>query len=160
MPSNARNALGLLRVYDTVMQELIETGVLRSRNNPVADFAEYLCCEAFDWQLNTRSTKGHDAVDINGVRYEIKARRMSASNQSRQLSAIRKIDERNFDFLVGILFDANFSIVRAAQIPWSTVRECGTFVASTNSTKFMLRDAVWDIEGVSDITEHLRGALS
>ena len=158
--TTARNALGLLRVYETIMQELKASGVLRSNNNPLADFAEFLFAETFDWELTPKSTKGHDAVDKKEIRYEIKARRLSQENGSRQLSAIRDINGHNFDFLAGVLFDPDFSIIRAAIIPWEIIKERSSHVESTNSAKFILRDDIWELSGVLDVTADLQAALS
>ena len=160
MVSKSRNVLGLLRVYDTVLRELRDTGVLRSNNNPVGDFAEFLVAETFNWTLTTKSTKGHDARDDQGNRYEIKARRLASENGSRQLSAIRDIDGKHFDYVAGILFASDFSVFRAALIPWSIVFEKSVYVGSTNSSKLILNEIIWEMEGVSDITEQLQSVLS
>ncbi len=156
----ARNALGLLRVYETIMQELKASGVLRSNNNPLTDFAEFLFAETFDWELTPKSTKGHDAIDKQEIRYEIKARRLSQENGSRQLSAIRDINGHNFDFLAGALFNPDFSVERAAIIPWEIIKKRSSYVASTNSAKFILSDDVWELDQVLDVTTDLQAALS
>jgi hypothetical protein len=48
-----------------------------------------LVARAFKLTLNTASTAGHDGVDSKGKRFEVKCRRLSSHNKSRQLSAIR-----------------------------------------------------------------------
>ncbi|MBV1904298.1 MAG: hypothetical protein KUG58_11765 [Marinosulfonomonas sp.] len=156
---SSKSVLGLLHVYDTVLRELRATGVLRSNNNPVADFAEHLFCEAFDWSLTSKSTKGHDALAPDGTRYEIKARRLSDENGTRQLSAIRNLNAGHFDFLAGVLFNSDFSVFRAALIPWSTVVERSSHIKSTNSAKFILSDETWKIQGVQDVTDTLNQVL-
>lgn len=157
--SPSKSILGLLRVYNTILLELRATGAIRSNNNPVADFAEHLFCEAFDWTLATKSTKGHDATSSDGIRFEIKARRLSNENGSRQLSAIRDLDGQHFDYLAGVLFEPDFSVYRAAIIPWKVVVDRANHVQSTNSAKFLLRDDVWEIPNVQDVTERLRQIL-
>jgi hypothetical protein len=148
----------LLQVYADVLEELRNRGTLRSGNNPVADYAEALCARAFDWTLVTKSTKGHDAVDANGRRIEIKARRITIHNPSRQLSAIRGLEDRHFARLAGVLVDAQFRVLRAALIPYRVVQAEATFVVRTNSWRFLLRDGVWKLAGVVDITDELKKA--
>lgn len=157
--NSAKNVLGLLRVYDTVLGQLRSSGIIRSNNNPVADFAESLVSEAFGLSLTPKSTKGHDAVAKDGTRFEVKARRLSAENGSRQLSAIRDLGSQNFDILAGVLFNPDFTVFRAALVPWNVIVEKSNHVASTNSARFILRDDVWAISGVQDVTEMLNQHL-
>jgi hypothetical protein len=80
---------------------------------------------------------------------------MTRHNKSRQLSAIRNLDGSHFDVLAGILFNENYSVLRAALIPRSVVVDRANFVKHTNSHKFLLRDDVWKINGVKDVTDIL-----
>ncbi len=128
---------------------------MRSANNPTGDLAEYLFCTAFGWQQEANSAKSFDATDEDGVRYQIKGRRLHRSNKSRQLSAIRDLE--GFEFLAGVLLDEKYRVIRAALIPVAIVRERSTYIDRTNSHKFLLQDNVWDAPDVSDVTEQLRG---
>jgi hypothetical protein len=84
---------------------------------PVADYAEGLCVQAFGWRPAAKSNKGHDAIDSKGRRFEIKGRRITAHNPSRQMGAIRGLPDRHFHALAAVLFSADFSVLRAALIP-------------------------------------------
>lgn len=148
----------LLRQYAETIDALRLTGVVRSKNNPVADYAEWLVAHALGLTLVAKSSKGHDAVDADGRRYEVKARRVTGDNGSRQLSAIRRLDECHFDWLVGVLFAKDFSVMRAAKIPRSVVCEHVTLSKHTNASKFILRDQVWSLAGVEDLTDVIRAA--
>ena len=97
-----------------------------------------------------------DAIGADGFRYQIKGRRMTRHNGSRQLSAIRDLAGSHFDFLAGVLFAEGYTVLRAAIIPRTLITERAAFVARTNSHKFMLRDDVWDAPGVRDVTDQLR----
>lgn len=119
-----------------IMEELRSREVLRSANNPTGDLAEYLFCAAFGWKQAANSEKGFDATDTNGIRYQIKGRRILRRNPSRQLSAIR--DLTGFDVLAAVLFDDNYNITRAALIPAAMVKEKAVYVGHTNSHKFIL----------------------
>ena len=149
----------LLREYANVLDALANTDAIRSKNNPVADYAEWLVAKALGFELVPKSSKGYDAVDPEGRRYEVKARRLTSDNGSRQLSAIRGLADQHFDVLVGVLFDHEFSVYRAAMIPWAVIDELSTHREHTNSATFILRDSVWDIHGVVDVTEPLRAAV-
>jgi hypothetical protein len=46
--------------------------------------------------------------------------------------------------------------MRAALIPVAVVRDRSTYIAHTNSHKFLLQDDLWDAPGVIDVTDRLR----
>jgi hypothetical protein len=100
----------LFIAYGAVMDELRRRGIMRSSNSPGSDYAELLFCTAFGWHRESNSATGHDAVGRNGKRYQIKGRRLTQHNRSRQLSAIRRLKDTPppFDFLAGVLFDQAF----------------------------------------------------
>lgn len=148
----------LLALFTAVMDELRARGVVRSSNSPGADYAEALVAKALKLTLNTASTAGYDGTDLRGKKYEVKCRRSTAHNKSRQLSAIRGLERRHFDFLVGVLFNADFTVQRVALIPYQVIKKHSTFVKTTNSWKFLLRDSVWSIRDVKDITELVKKA--
>ncbi|CAA2137029.1 hypothetical protein [Methylobacterium bullatum] len=150
----------LLTTYATVMAELRRRGVVRTGNSPVGDYAEILFSKAFVWTLEGNSAAGYDAVDANGLRYQIKGRQLSVSNASRQLSAIRKIDDCAFDYLAAVLFDPDFRVRRAAIVPNVLVRARARRSDHTNSWIFYLDERVWAEEGVRDVTNELAIAAS
>src|SRR5262245_61552067 len=150
----------LLAGYGAILDELRRRDIVRSSNNPVSDYAELLFCKAFRWARENNSAAGFDAIDESGVRYQIKARRLSLRNGSRQLSAIRKLDADPFDILAGVLFDEKFQITRAALVPLAVIRTRSVHVAHTNSWRFLLRDDVWHEKGVLDVTDKLRAAAA
>ena len=101
----------LLALHAKVADEFRARGITRSSNDPTGDLAEYLCCKAFGWTQAGNSNRSIDAVDSKGLRYQIKGRRMTRYNNSRQLSAIRNLDGAHFDFLAGVLFNEDYSII-------------------------------------------------
>jgi hypothetical protein len=144
----------LLCGYGAIMDELRRREIVRSANSPLSDYAELLFCKAFGWKQERNSAAGYDAVDESvGTRYQIKGRRLTRHNASRQLSAIRNLDATPFDELAGVLVDEEFQVIHAALIPVSVVRARSVHVAHTNSWKFLLRDDVWTVPGVRDVTE-------
>lgn len=148
----------LFTLFGAALAELKNRGVTRSTNNPIADYAELLFEKALRLERAPRSTKGYDAFDRAGRKYEVKGRRMTTHNSSRQLSALRGLNQKHSDFLGGVLFNEDFSVFRACLVPHKQVLRHSTFVHQTNSWKFFLVDTVWDLPGVVDVTAKLRKA--
>ncbi len=142
----------LLKSYDTILEELRERNIIRNANPPAGGYAEHLASQALNLELETNSNAGYDATDEQGKRYEIKARRITRHNKSRQLSAIRNIGNKHFDFLVGVLFNSDFSVFKAALIPHEIVLQQSRFSAHTNSSLLILSDTLWDFPQIKDLT--------
>jgi hypothetical protein len=107
----------LLSAYGAILDELRRREIVRSSNNPLSDYAELLFCKAFGWSRGNNSAAGHDAIDGTGVRYQVKGRRLTRQNASRQMSAIDNLDKTPFDQLAGVLVGEGFRIIRAASCP-------------------------------------------
>jgi len=147
---------GLLSAHAALLAELNGRGIIRSSNNPVGDYAEYLFTQVFGWRLAEKSAKGFDATD-SVYRYQIKGRRVSDGNPSRQIGALRALDARNFDYLAGVVFDLNYSVLLAAIIPHSSiVTSKPTFSTHSNAHIFHLDDRIWKMDGVQDVTDDIR----
>lgn len=142
----------LLSLYAGVMNQLRERKLLRSSNGPVADLGEAIVAKALRLKLTGKSSAGCDATDSAGNRYQIKSRRITPDNRSTQLSAIRGLDSKPFEYLAGVLFDAEYRLVRACLIPHAVVRRRATFMKHVNGHRFLLRDSVWHETGVIDFT--------
>lgn len=145
----------LLLAYVAVMDELRARGITRSSNNPVADYAEGLIAKSLGLQLAGRSAAGYDAVDSAGVKYQIKARRITPANPSTQLSHIRRLEARPFDLLAAVIFAADFSVQYAALMPPEVVLERARFSAHANAHIFLFKRDVLADPRVTDITSRL-----
>ena len=152
----------LLALTGRILDELLQRGIVRSTNNPVADYSEYLTAKAFGLRLVANANAGFDAISEAGTRFQVKARRLTPRNGSRQLGFVRGMASSAdpFDFLVGILFDTNFRVIRAALIPVGVVRQLARRVDYVNAWRIILADSVWTIPGVEDCTERIVGAAS
>jgi len=149
----------LLTLFAKVLEQLREREVVRSGNNPVADYSESLVVRALKLRRLGGSNKGCDAVDdANDKRYEIKGRRITKYNPSTQLSVIRELDSCHFNYLVGVLFDEDFTVSRACCVPWEVVRECAVHRNHVNGWIMHLTPSVWERSGVRDITVELKNA--
>ena len=111
----------LLRCFADILQELKQRGVTRTRNNPIADYAEWIISGKLGYSLQPNSNSGYDAKDARGNRYQIKSRRLDPLNHSRQLGVIRNLEDKHFDYLIGILFSRDFEVLEAYQIPHSII---------------------------------------
>jgi hypothetical protein len=153
----------LLELHAKIESELRVQQILHTANNPTGDLAEHLFCTAFDWEPARNSQAHYDAIGPNGEKYQIEGRRITSSNRSRQLSAIRNLEgAQNFDVLAGLLFKEDYSVERAALIPHavllSLVKEQRhiAFQQHTSSYIFLLVNDIWEIPGVQDVTDKLR----
>jgi hypothetical protein len=156
MDISGYSARQLLKLHAEIEGQLRQFKIISSANNPVGDLAETLFCNAFDWVRAEKSQAHYDAKGkTDGKLYQIKARRMTGCNKSRQLSAIRGLKEEHFDFLAGVLFNEDYSIFKAALIPHAVVLSHSSYQAHTNSHRFLLVDAIWKVDGVEDVTAEL-----
>lgn len=149
----------LLVLHSQIGDELRNRNIVRTGNGPVGDYAEYLFAQAFGWTLQVNSASGHDA-EQDGVRYQIKSRRITAKSTSRQLGAIRRLPDKTFDVLAAVLFDSRFNVLKAILIPHDLVLQHAKHVAHTNSWRLMLEDRWWNIPGVQDVTDAIRSAAA
>ncbi|MEN5206220.1 hypothetical protein ABE473_17400 [Stenotrophomonas sp. TWI700] len=150
----------LLELHCTVMDALRKRGVIRSSNNPVADYTETLVARALNATLASGSQAGFDAVGQDGTRYQIKGRRLTAANKSTQLSALRNLSSGPFDQLAAVAFNSNLIVEYAALIPLHVVQRLGRYRAHTNSHTLYFRRALFEEPGVIDITSRIAKAMN
>ncbi|MGA3094626.1 MAG: hypothetical protein ABSD79_04495 [Dehalococcoidales bacterium] len=112
----------LLGLYADLMEELRHRGILRTSNNPVADYAEYVAVERLHLIRSEKEEKGCDATDNKGKRYQIKGRRLTRHNASRQLGVIRNIEKDLFNSLIVVIFAEHFELMEIWQISISFVK--------------------------------------
>jgi hypothetical protein len=146
----------LLALYASIEDELRRRKITKTANNPVGDYARYLFNKTFGWTLEPNSNAGFSAVDDKGVRYKISSRRTGGDNEPRQLGALRNLNEKPFTFLAGVIFRKNFSVLRAAIVPYDIVLRRSRYSDHVNAWLFHLEDDVWSAPGVRDVT----GALA
>ncbi|MHA1280277.1 MAG: hypothetical protein ACTSQ8_24145 [Candidatus Helarchaeota archaeon] len=144
--------LELMQAYAAIINELKKRQVLRTTNNPVADYTEWLVAQKLSLTLEGNSSSGFDAVDKNGSRIQIKSRRNNAQNKSVRLSSIRNLPQKPFDELIGVIYDEDFEIKYAARVPYSVVLAYSTYNKHTNSHIFHLRRSLFENPEVVDLT--------
>ncbi len=133
----------LFSLYSDIMEELRIKGVIRTSNNPVADYAEYLIATKLNLKLLPNSNKAADAEDlVTGIKYQIKSRRINKYSTSRQLGVIRNLDNAGFDYLVAVFFDDKFSVIDIYQIPKNIIKKYARFSAHQNGHILIMRGPI------------------
>jgi hypothetical protein len=148
--------LNLLGLYADILTELYERGVVRSVNNPAADYAEFLVAKALSLTPSPKSTKGFDAIDESGRKYEIKSRRQTRRSRPTRFSAIRGLEEDHFDYLVAVLFEESFLVYRAIVLPQDYVALKAYRQEHVNAWILPISDELWNAPVGRDITAELR----
>jgi len=116
-----KEAKNLLSQYSNIIRMLRELGVIRS-GKVVSDYGEYIVCKKLGLKLvDSPVNKGYDAVDDNGVKFEIKSRKATAWNKP-TIFPIKKEQLENFDFVIYVEFDDDWNIVKLLKIPSNEVR--------------------------------------
>lgn len=150
--------MDLLALHARIIEELRKRKIVRTVNNPVADYAELLACRALALSPAANSEKGFDAKDKDGRRYQIKARRVANGSNPTRFGVIRKLEEDHFDFLLAIVFAHDYRVKKAALLPPSAVKERAFFQGHVNGWILGLCDTLWCHPSVEDVTLLLQTA--
>ena len=121
----------LLMWYNEIWEELKKRKVIRSGNNLVADYGEKIAADKLGLLLKKQSTKGYDATDTAGKKYQIKARKWEEGHPSKQLGVIRDLTIRPFDFLVVVIFNSDLSLGGIWKLPIETVSRYAHFFCAS-----------------------------
>ena len=111
----------LLKKYSEILNSLYSAGIVRTYNSPVGDYAEWLVSMKLNLELQKTDTAGYDALDKNKNRYQIKGCWMHPGRSTRQFTAIRKYDEKPFDYLAVVVFGVDFEVEEAYLIPYDSI---------------------------------------
>lgn len=113
-----------LKAYAEILDSLYKSGIVRTYNSPVGDYAEWLVSNKLGLELQNNSTAGFDASDVNtGLRYQIKCRWVNPKNKKKQLSVIRDYEKCPFDYLVAVIFSFDFEIEEAYLVPYEIIKK-------------------------------------
>ena len=148
---------GLLALHSAVLDELQSRGAIRSRNNPTGDYAESLVADRLGLELVAKSSKGFDAVDRHGRKYQIKGRRAAADVAAPLLGTIRNYEAGDFDFLIAVVFEPDWSVRCAAKIAHADLSTFLKFRKHVNGHNMRLAPSVFSDRRVKDISNELRG---
>ncbi|WP_145553071.1 DUF6998 domain-containing protein [Yersinia canariae] len=147
--------LELLSLHSEILIELRSRGVIRTKNNPVGDYAEWLVSKALGMTLLSNSSAGADAIDTDDKKVQIKARRVTPDNPSRQLSALRNYEAADFDYLIAVIFDETYNVLDAYKIPHEVIRDYARHSDYVNAHIVNLKGAILTDPRVISIKEDL-----
>ena len=143
-------------MHDSILSELEKRQILRSRNNPAGDYAEWLVSTVLGLTLASKAAKGFDATSADGTRVQIKGRHVAASDKSVQMGVIRNLDGKDFDELISIVFEANWDVRAVARIPHAAVASVSTYRKHVNGHVMYLNDTVLGHKDVENITHRFK----
>lgn len=143
--------LDLLQLHSSIIEELKRRSVVRTKNNPVGDYTEWLVAQGLGLELANNSAAGFDGIGSDGSKVQIKGRRITSNNKSRQLSAIRNLESKDFDQLAVVIFDENYKVIDAVIMPHEVVGDYASYRAHTNAHILHLRGAILSDPRVRDI---------
>ena len=145
-----KSELELLKLWANVIRALSDKGIVRTNNNPIGDVTEWLVCERLGFEMAAnRSQKGYDATDDEGNRYQIKGRREESSSVI--FGSLRGYEERDFDYLILVVFNYDFQVTWAVKVPYELVllisnwnKRIGSWIPTRNQ-KTMATKGIEDI---------------
>ncbi|MDE2801380.1 MAG: hypothetical protein OXK21_00675 [Chloroflexota bacterium] len=140
----------LLQTHSAVITELNRRGVVKTKNNPIGDYTEWMVCNRLRLQRQGNSRAAFDAIDRQGVRYQIKSRCSEASTV--QFSPIRNLEQHGFDFVIAVVFNEDYSVRFAVMIPHDVVPSLARYQAHINGHNLILTSNAVALEGVKDIS--------
>ena len=112
----ALDEASLLRLYMEVLNAMKERKMIRSANAITGDLGERFVSERLGLNLVSNSVKGYDAEHADGTKYQIKTRRITPQQPSRQLGAFRDLDERLFDYCIVVTLQEDFAPAEMWQV--------------------------------------------
>lgn len=145
----------LLQQHSSIIDELKRRKIVRTKNNPVGDYTEWLVAKGLGLELAGNSFAGYDGIDSEGVKIQIKGRRITPESKSRQLGAIRKLEEGDFDQLAAVIFDENYEIIDAALIPHEVIGEYATYRSHVNAHILHLKGPILNDPRIKDIKKFI-----
>lgn len=152
---NETEIKGLLKAYSEILNSLYSAGIVRTYNSPVGDYAEWLVSRKLGLELQKNDTPGYDASDDKGKRYQIKGRWMHPGKNTRELTVIRNYDKDPFDYLVVVVFGADFEVEEAYLIPREVIGKYFTHKKHINGIIVNLSKKFLSDPQVEDIKEKL-----
>ncbi len=134
----------LLKYYGQILEELRARKIIRTSNIPTGDYAEFLVKNQLELILEKGNRVGYDAKDASGVKFQIKARRLTGNNQSWRLGAIRNLANQEFDFLIAVKFNGIFEIDQVVKIPHKIIEKYARYSRHSNAHFLVLGEVLSD----------------
>ena len=142
----------LFRAFGAVMEEFRRRNLTRSSNNPVADYAELLVARHFGVEPVAGVQLGYDVLTPDGLKIQVKARRRSPRSHPSHYGWMHNLDDREFDALAAVLFDADFSVIKADLLSWEAVKRLAHYNARVGAHRIpLIRPAMRERPGVTPL---------
>ena len=150
----------LLLLHSDLETELLDRGVAQQMGAVVGGYAEMLVSDRLRLDRMPHQTKGFRARDRANPenKYQIKGRRMRNRNvtlSDLQLGSIRRIEDREFDYFVGVIFRLDFTVFRAAKVPYEVLIGLNDLKSTSTGHQLVLSDSALEQLGVELITDIL-----
>jgi len=146
----------LLHSYVRILAELRARKIVRTANGPIGDYAEYLVTKQLGLTLLANSHSGYDAEDALGVKFQIKGRRLTLHNHSRQLGAIRNLEDHDFDYLIAVLFNEQVEVEQVVKIPHEIIGKYARYSQHVHAHILTIRNNILSDPLVEDLTSRFR----
>ena len=152
-------ARDIFTLQGQLMAELRERGVLRTNNNPVADYSEWLVWKAIGSKpLEPNSAKSYDLETEEYGKVQVKARLVSSPVKRGQLQC-SPFRSKGFDYAALVLLsDIDYSVVSAVLLPLDAAEELWAWNNYVRGWRLHMNDKTMKHEQAHDITDLLRAA--
>lgn len=149
----------LLRMYARILDELLRRKVIRTRNPPVGDYAEWLVAAATGGRLEPNSNRSWDVTTPQGTHLQVKARIVGPETRmTAQYSVFRSWD---FDRCVFIRFgQSTYDVDHAVSVPRESIMKVAGYSPHTNGHRVRLGLNLLALDGAKDVTAALRMAAA
>lgn len=132
----------LLGLYAELLLYLKNLKTIRTTNSPTGDYAEYIACKLFKLKPAPNSTKSYDAKDRLGKKYQVKSRRITQHNKSHLLGVIRGLKQADFNYLVVVIFNEDFTLSKVYKMPKNIVAKYARYSKHQNGHLLTMKGAI------------------
>ena len=145
--------LALLWTYGAAIDELLHRGVVETRSNPIGGYAEWLVCKHLGLERAEKGQRNVDAIGPDGTRYQIKGRR-ELKYRLVEFGVIRDLPEREFEFVIPVAFNENYSVSFALKIEHASIDlPLAHWDKRNNGWALGLRGDEGGLDGVDNISQ-------
>lgn len=155
----AMSTRALLQLHAATLRTLALRHVIRTEN-VVGEYGEWLFARAFNLTLADPSIKSYDAIDQQGRRWQIKARRDAGRGGVERLGITRNLSEDGFDLLAAVIFEGDFAVRRAVILPRDLIAERAVFSDHQRGNVLTLGRSLLADPRVRVVTDDLRAAAA
>lgn len=122
----------LMHIESQIINQLLQRGLVRTRNKPIGDLAEAAVAKALGGQLAHNSKASFD-ISVGEKLVQVKALQVykGRAKSKFQFSAFR--EPFGFDTCVFVVFDDDAEIQLAYEVAVETIKQLGRFAKHTNS---------------------------